>query len=150
MKIWLMKLRLGFGIWLREYLGISRLERDAQNVKAVLAMMRDAEAQHHRDSDRGLGALRNAEERHYCDLLNGQQEMEQKLDIIEIQQIGRDTSLAKTNGAIEEAVKHLINLVEPKAGRLRAGAPPTLDWDEVQRQNLQQLEENKDGQPVRR
>lgn len=52
MKIWLMKLRLGFGIWLREYLGISRLERtlgqlrDDRTLEAHLKQLRIDEAQH--------------------------------------------------------------------------------------------------------
>jgi hypothetical protein len=64
------------------------------------------------------------QKRQYDDLLHSQQEMEQKLD-------------------------RLLALVEPKAQRLRDRAPAPPDWDEVQRQNLNQFEETGNG-PVRR
>jgi hypothetical protein len=105
----------------------------------------------------GLTALRDAEERHYRDLLNTQQEKEQKIDLLGAQmvvliqqQTAQGALAADAAGRLEEGHKRLIELVEPKAQRLRDRAPAPPDWDEVQRQNLQQFEENKDGKPVRR
>jgi hypothetical protein len=118
-----------------------------------IAVLKKAEAQHYRDSDRGLGALRDAEERHYLDLQHGQQEMEQKIDLLGAQLVvGTQNQTAQLSAInkVVESLEHLINLVEPKAARLRAGAPIVLDWDEVQRQNAAQELENNDGQPVRR
>jgi hypothetical protein len=100
-----------------------------------------------------LRAQRDAEQRRYFDLQHGQQEMEQKIDLVGAQLVvvtqNQTAQLAAINKVVE-SLEHLINLVEPKAGRLRAGAPLVLDWDEVQRQNAAKELENNDGQPVRR
>lgn len=167
-----MRIRDRVRLAVADWLGITDL------VRAIVAM-RDAEAQHYRDCDRGFGSIQAAriewkaeQKKQYSDLQHGQQEMEQKLDEVlaalgtgesslryRLDLIGgqlvvviekQTAEQASVNG-VAEGIEHLINLVEPKAGRLRAGAAPVLDWDEVQRQNLQhELEENSNGQPVRR
>jgi hypothetical protein len=74
----------------------------------------------------GLTALRDSEERHYRDLLNTQQEIEQKVD-------------------------RLLLLLEPQAARLHARRPPMPEWDQVQQQNLaEQVKEDSNGKSIRR
>lgn len=68
---------------------------------------------------------KDLQKQQYHDLLSTQQEMEQKVD-------------------------RMLLLLEPKAARLQDRRPLVTDWDEVQRQNLQQFEESNDGKSIRR
>lgn len=147
MKIWLMKLRLGFGIWLREYLGISRIER-------TLGQLRDDGT-----LEAHVRQLRIDEARHYLELMDAVADTKAAVllldsrcdaafvrrgnEIADLQAEHKKqyTDLMATQQETEQKIDRLLMLLEPQAARLRATRPPVPDWDEVQRDNLKQFEE---------
>lgn len=53
--------------------------------------------------------------------------------------------------SVLSGIEAVHKLLEPQVARQRLPQPPPVaDWDAVQRQNLQQFEENNDGKPFRR
>jgi hypothetical protein len=135
-----MKVRLGVGIWLREFLGTSRIER-------LLLADQKQEAERTRKVNALLVSLAANDVRH----AHAVEELQKFEGERETKQEQRDRAQESVTNQVLENVDRVLNLIEPKARRLHNTRTPPPDWDQVQAENLQQqYKENEDGKPVRR
>ena len=104
------------------------------------------------DLKTGLHALRDSEERHFrltVDREQGFFDAQVSIDAKRDELLERMHTELERIRVVEETVGRVLLLLEPEMKKRVSKRPHEKDWDAIQAQNFEELEENSDGKPLR-